>query len=321
MENVKLVSFLRSYDIEYRTNVEKQSLTGMKSNDILPIVAFPVTLQKFKELMLFVTKNNFSYEVVGALTNTYLADGFQRDILVKTTKLKGIHVGTDSIVVESGYSLTKLSREISSRSVTGYEGLIGIPGTVGGAVVNNSGGFNSSMDKVVKRILVLERGKEHWITSNNMDYSTRNSALKCKNNQTIVLAVELDTSKKRPQSEIDKELDVFSHFRKQWIDGTRKSLGSVFCANSLSELMNRHKVKFIMKRSISALLRTVVKNPHLNVWLEFFFLGNPAMAKHCDSLNRFCWDKDTTENDFFKYIQFLQDKAGGKMKLEIQIKR
>lgn len=321
-KTIMLRQFLEINGIDYNVEVAKQSLTGMMSKEILPIVSYPNTLHKFKSLMSYLTENSFSYEVIGALTNTYLAEGFRRDILIKTTKMKGVKYGeNEAVIAECGCNLTKLSREFSAQAIAGYEGLVGIPGTVGGAVVNNSGGFGSSMDKVVKRVLVLENGMECWINNNEMGYDTRSSALKRGERHAVVLAVELDISHKRLQYEIDKNLENFAKFRKRWIDGTRKSLGSVFCADSLSELVRRNRVKFTARRLLSAFLRIFIKHPRLNVWLDFFFLGDASMAKHCDSLNRFCWDADTTEKEFYEYISFMQSKADNKLKLEIQIKR
>ncbi len=317
-----LQAFLELSRIEYKVDVAKQALTGMLSDDIIPVVAYPDTLQKFEQLIFYANDNSLTFEVIGALTNTYLAEGFKRDILVKTIKMNKVFSSdAETVVAECGCSLTKLSRELSLKGISGYEGLVGIPGTVGGATVNNSGGFNCSMDKVVKRVLVLEHGQKLWKQNPEMGFGQRNSILKHDGNDVIVLAVELDISRKRPQNEIDNDLKRFSQFRKKWIDGKRKSLGSVFCASSLSNLANRHKWAFALKRILSALLRIVIKNPRLNVCLEFLFLGNLSMAKHCDSLNRFCWDSDTTEKDFYEYIHFMQSKAGNKMNLEIQIKR
>ena len=316
-----LLSFLECSHIEYETEVAKQKLTGMRSDDIIPIVAYPDSLQKFEQLVTYVNDKRLTCEIVGQLTNTYLAEGFNRNILIKTTKMnKVISSGNRLIVVESGYNLTKLARNLSLNGVTGYEGFVGIPGTVGGATVNNSGGFNCSMDKVIRRVLVFEHGQELWKSNHDMMFGQRSSILKQEGNNVVVLAVELDVSQKRKQTDIDKDLKGFAEFRKKWIDGKRKSLGSVFCAYSLSELKKRHKLAFTLKRIMFALLRPVVKNNHLNVWLDFFFLGNPSMAKHCDSINRFCWDSDTTEKDFQEYINFMQNKAGNKLKLEIQIK-
>ena len=322
-ENTQILRHLLALnEIEYDVDLAKQSLTGMVSNDILPIVAYPDTMQKFKSLMSYVANNGVAYEVVGALTNTYLADGFCRDIVVKTTKLKGISQKENgAIIAECGCNLTKISRDLSDHGITGYEGLVGIPGTVGGAVVNNSGGFDSSMDKVVKRVLVLENGVERWFDKNEMGFENRSSILKKGKRHAVVLAAELDVSHKRAQGEIDVDLEKYAKFRKKWIDGRRKSLGSVFCAQSFSELVKRHKVRFAVKRFLSVFLRIFIKNPRLNVWLDFFFFGNAKMAKHCDSLNRFCWDEDTTEQDFMRYMEFMQDRAGGRLKLEIEIKK
>lgn len=56
-------------------------------------------------------------------------------------------------------------------------------------------------------------------------------------------------------------------------------------------------------------------------FLDFLFLGKPSLAKHCDSLNRFCWKKDTKEEDFMEYLNYMQKLAGNQLKLEIEIRK
>ena len=52
----------------------------------------------------------------------------------------------------------------------------------------------------------------------------------------------------------------------------------------------------------------------------FLFLGYPKMAQHCDSFNRFVWKENTTENDYFEYINLIKKLSGYQAILENQIK-
>lgn len=154
-----MIKFLKQKNISYKENMPLRKLTGMNVQGVLPIVAYPDTIEKLSALYQFVASRGGSYDVLGGLSNTYLSDKYCRDIIIVTTKVRDFEkVDEENIRVGCGYNLTKLSRELSAKSITGYEGFIGIPGTVGAAAINNSGAFNSSMSKAVVSVDILTNG-------------------------------------------------------------------------------------------------------------------------------------------------------------------
>ncbi len=46
-----------------------------------------------------------------------------------------------------------------------------------------------------------------------------------------------------------------------------------------------------------------------------------ALSYNCEGLNRFVWDDDTTEEDFYHYINTMQRLAKNRLMLEIEIKK
>ena len=65
----------------------------------------------------------------------------------------------DTIVhVGSGASLMKVALKASRLGLTGMEFATGIPGTVGGALVNNAGAYKSDMGYIVESIVVVACG-------------------------------------------------------------------------------------------------------------------------------------------------------------------
>lgn len=151
--------FLTTHTILFKENMPLSKLTGMNIQGTLPVVAYPDSISKLSELYLFVISKKYSYDVLGGLSNTYLSNNYYRDIVIITTRVRDLNRrGDGNFRVGCGYNLTKLSKEFSNQGISGYEGFIGIPGTVGAAAINNSGAFNSSMSKVVRDIEVLTIG-------------------------------------------------------------------------------------------------------------------------------------------------------------------
>ena len=314
--------FLMQKQIPYKESVMIGQLTGMNQKGTLPLVVYPDSINKLKNLMIEIWERGINYDILGGLSNTYLCESYYRDIVIITTYVRDYIHQYKSILIGCGYNLTKLSNELSNEGIAGYEGFIGIPGTVGAAAINNSGAFTSSMSKVVLGILLLnEKGDEEFLNKEQLQYNTRNSLLKRNLKRGVVLAVTLDISKKTDTKSLIEKINMFKKIRKEKIDGKRKSLGSIFVSSTLHNLYKHHRIAILLKKILNQPLKLLFHDQRINTYMDFLFLGKPTLAKHCDSLNRFSWDKNTTEKDFFFYLDSMQKLAHNELTLEIEIKK
>ena len=175
----------------------------MNQAGTIPLVAQPNNIQHLVNLYR-VVNHNFSYEILGTITNTYIAEGITRDIIIVTTKVKDIEKQEGQVVVGCGYSLTKIASDLSEEGLTGYEGLVGIPGTVGAAAINNSGAFSSDMAHVVREVQIINKeGEIHTISNRDLKYTIRKSCLKHQD-FGVLLSVSLQTSEYGDKKEINK---------------------------------------------------------------------------------------------------------------------
>jgi UDP-N-acetylmuramate dehydrogenase len=93
--------------------------------------------------------------ILGGGTNTLFPDGeFSRPV-VSTQRLDRVDVLGTSIRAECGSRLSALLHEAMSRGLSGIEGLIGIPGSVGGATIMNAGGRHGSIGDRVEELGLL----------------------------------------------------------------------------------------------------------------------------------------------------------------------
>ena len=318
---LRVKSFLNHHGIAFKEQVPIALLTGMGQDGRLPLVVYPNSVEQLTDMLQEVLKRNFSFDVFGGLTNTYLCSNYQRAVIIITSQVKDISFGDGKLMVGCGYNLTKLARELCKKGIAGYDGLIGIPGTVGAAAINNSSAFETSLSKVVRSLTVLDKnGKKNILSNADMQYSLRSSRLK-HNNDFIVLSVELDISRHADKDVLNERISRQTRYRQEMIDGKRKSLGSVFVSPSLKAIGSRHWFRIYAKKICYAPLKLLFHSQRVNTWMDFLFLGHPRLARHCDSLNRFTWGPKTKESDFFNYINTMQRLADDKLELEIEIKR
>lgn len=136
---------------------------------------------------------NINTFVIGNGTNVLVKDKGFRGAIIKLL-MNNIKFEDDKIVAEAGSSLIALSRKASELGYTGYEGLSGIPGTVGGAVRMNAGAFGNEIKDVLIQTRYLDENlEEHIITNEEHDFKYRNSIFS--NNGYIILESSFKTEK------------------------------------------------------------------------------------------------------------------------------
>jgi len=320
-----MVNWLRAKYIEYEENLPFSVITGINSEGVCKVFCQPKSIEELKQVILYGLDNNVLFDVVGELSNTYLLKTYSPQLLISTVKVRDFEINNDTAICACGCSLTKFAKWCVDQGISGYEGFVGIPGTVGAAAINNSGAFQSSMANVVKSVTIITGGNAICTLFNaNMKYSARESVLKRKEIIGYVLSVELDISKKENKGLLAKKCGINIDYRKKYIDSFKKNLGSVFVATTLRYLYSEQKLRFLCKKVCFAFFKLFVSDSKklwkINTYFDFLFLGVPGLAKHCDGLNLFCWDQKTAERDFLKYINTMQRLAKNKLKLEIDIK-
>lgn len=99
------------------------------------------------------------YRLLGHGSNLLVADGGVPEVVLHTRSLIGLyHHGEqdDALRCEAGVPLSRLVSVAHQESLSGVECLIGIPGTVGGAVAGNSGGRDGAIGDVLSEVTVVD---------------------------------------------------------------------------------------------------------------------------------------------------------------------
>jgi UDP-N-acetylmuramate dehydrogenase len=121
--------------------------------------------------------------VLGGGSNLLIADHGFDGIVVKYTR-SGHRVDPDrrggpAVRAEAGTSLSSLARRLARAGLAGLEWAATVPGTVGGAVVNNAGAFGgSTAEHVVEVELVGPGGDARTLAGDELGYAYRTSVLK-----------------------------------------------------------------------------------------------------------------------------------------------
>lgn len=121
--------------------------------------------------------------VLGGGSNLLIADGGFHGVVVKYSAI-GHRIEAepgDHLLVRAaaGVSISNLARRLAREGLAGLEWAATVPGTVGGAVVNNAGAFGGCVaDHVVDAEIVGPDGVVRTIDAQDLDYAYRASVLK-----------------------------------------------------------------------------------------------------------------------------------------------
>lgn len=267
-------------------------MSGLNQNGVISMIIYPINETQFHSLLSYCMSNNLKIDVIGNLTNTYIFESYLETILISTIKFKQKIINNNILTCSCGYNLTQLSKWCVENSIEGFEGFIGIPGTVGAAAINNSGAFGSEMSKVVESVKILNvENKIQILPVNELEYSIRESILKRKEITGYVISANFFVRNVINKSTLVTIVEKNKLYRSLSIDGRRKSLGSIFVSASLENLYENHRIVFFLKKVCYMPFKLLIcdkgKRNRINLFLTFLFLGYPKLSKHCDSLNRF----------------------------------
>ena len=132
------------------------------------------------------------FRVIGDGTNLIAAQAGLRGLVIRNHGGdRSLCADGVSIWVDAGCSLISTARWTAGLGLSGLEGAATIPGTVGGAVVNNAGAYGWTAADSVARIRVLGRHGERWIYPDEMRYGYRTSVIKECPGHAVVLGAEM----------------------------------------------------------------------------------------------------------------------------------
>ncbi|MBU1026213.1 MAG: UDP-N-acetylmuramate dehydrogenase [Candidatus Margulisbacteria bacterium] len=173
----------------------------------------PKNVSDLKDAIMFAHEKKLPIMILGAGSNLLFCDEGFKGLVIKLVKgLDWVRVVRTKVTVGSGVLLSKLLSNLIKNKLGGLEFLVGIPGTIGGAVVMNAGAWSKEIGQFVDSIKVLDKsGKEKVFKRKNLGFAYRRSVLQ--KNDFVVTEVSLRLRKSK-KSVILKKIKEFMERRK-----------------------------------------------------------------------------------------------------------
>lgn len=137
------------------------------------------TVSELAALARFHKQWNVPVAVIGRGSNLLVSDSGFKGISIRLVgELAKLEVDGKVVSVGAGLALPALSKTMSQRGLSGVEFALGIPGSVGGALIMNAGAWGSSFGDVVTNVTVMtDTGELVNLTHAEAKFEYRHSSL------------------------------------------------------------------------------------------------------------------------------------------------
>ena len=179
-----------------------------------------------RRILHFAGEQNIPVFFIGSGSNLLVADEGLNGIVITLIKsfnkleIKGCH-----IYAETGVMLGHMVKHCIKQKLTGLETMVGVPGTLGGALMMNAGAFGSEISNCLKNVDVMTlTGEIKQYSVKDIDFNYRHSSFK---KNEIIMSANF-VLKKATKQEIMNKRAKASAGRKETQPLRFRSAGSLF---------------------------------------------------------------------------------------------
>ena len=131
--------------------------TSFSAGGAAKYFARPETIDELIGLLDYAKKNKIKYFIMGKGSNLLVSDsGYDGLIIQIGSAFSKIEIQERKVEVQSGAAMGVVAAAILNHSLSGFEGLSGIPGSIGGAVAMNAGAYGYETKNILETVEFLD---------------------------------------------------------------------------------------------------------------------------------------------------------------------
>lgn len=170
-------------DCQIKPQVPLATLTSFRVGGPAEWYVAPRRLEELQACFEWARSKGLPITLLGAGSNLLISDRGLPGLVVGTRRLRHLQIDPQSglVTVGAGEPLPRLAWQVAERGLQGFEWAVGIPGTVGGAVVMNAGAHGGcAAETLVSADVLLPDGTLKQLTPQDLHYRYRTSVLQGK---------------------------------------------------------------------------------------------------------------------------------------------
>ena len=247
----KLQEWLTTSKIEYKKDIQIKFNSWIKAGGVIKTYITPKNIKECANLLKYLKNENINFYVLGNQSNTIIRDGFIFTPIINLKNINNFNFFDKKnglkIEVGSGISIPRFSKSLSKKGYTGTEGLLGIPGSIGGGICMNSSSYESYLSKYLVNVNLMDvEGNIFNLKKEELEFGWRKSLVK--EEKLIILNCEFYFPKvnyigENKTKEIS--LNIMNH-RKLFQENNLPNLGSIFATKNIYKDLSKLSFTFLI---------------------------------------------------------------------------
>ena len=161
-------------------------LTSFKIGGKIKQVYFPETVNEFVEII----KSEPKAKVFGNLSNTLVSSFGYDGVIILTTKMQKVVFEGNKVTADCGVKGPKLAQLAAEHNLSGFEFMIGFPGSVGGNICMNASAHKQCISDNLLNVTCYDGREVKVYSKEEMNFAYRHSI--CMEKELIVLSAEFE---------------------------------------------------------------------------------------------------------------------------------
>ncbi len=330
INNLKI--WLNDNNISFSENYDLKNTSWIKAGGIIKTFITPDTEEKAIIIVKYFFENNIKFYVLGNLSNVLIRDG---DILTpiinlnKLSTIKQISKNGLNFSVQAGTPISRFAIFFTKKNIYGVQGLVGIPGNIGGGIYMNSSSYNSCISDYLDNITVISKdGKLETLNKSEANFAWRYSIFHLE--PKVILKAEFHFPKEclNHNTNLNNMLTKIKNHRNTFQEKKYPNLGSTFATRNIYKDISKvsfiYFILYLLNKVFSLIFSKMATDTFLNyrktvIKIYSLFLKIDKQNRYGFSdrtLNCIVNYGSTSSNDAITIIRNLQNKFKKTNRLE-----
>ncbi|MEI8226795.1 MAG: FAD-binding protein [Planctomycetota bacterium] len=328
----RLIGFLEASTIPFELDAPLNKYCWLPSSAVCACAVTPTSIIALASVLEYCNNQGIFYKVLGNTSNCFFPANERYGCFIFTNRLNAITIDwiAQEVRAECGASLSSLALKTAKHGIAGFAGMVGIPGTVGGAVVMNAGSYGDSIGDTLDRIEFLDQhNRRITLRASELNLGYRSSALRDGVLSGAVLQAVFRLVRD-DDAVLGRKLAAARTLRATTQEKRLPNLGSLFATKFLYEDIAKHHPAYwvilrlyfwVFYRVARWVFRWTPPPSYLNR-LTLFWFGKSFSPQPFSDFTMNCYvyrvDDDTV---FFEYINWIKVLTHNTVVLENEIVR
>lgn len=164
--------------VDIRRNVSLRPFTTLRAGGPAEAFAIARHADELAHVATLAQTSSVPTTVLGWGSNVLPSDSGVRGLVLLNLARRIVVARTGEVLADTGCAFQELFLKTAQAGLHGLEFAVGIPGTLGGALVSNAGAYRSSVSEFLTGLEIVHAGQRQWVEPAWMGFSYRDSVLR-----------------------------------------------------------------------------------------------------------------------------------------------